>query len=165
MARYDFNKLITLAQGRRIPREQPLILASLDWAAAMLELEPGRVGEKNAPKVQALADRLMQAAKFYYHSMAHVATLPRKRGRPDHRSDAAFVFVMAMGWGSSIESEIAFRKYETPSGADIGGKERPTKFQQECNNWMSMVDPERPKPLQPAAFKQAGRWWRHRIME
>lgn len=162
MATYNFNKLIDRAKGRRIPKEQHLMLAALDWAALMLDLEPGRVGEEEAPRVQRLADYLMKAAKFYYQSMDHVATLPRRPGRPDNRSDPAFIFVMAMGYGPAIDREITFRRYKAPSAGEIGGKEQPTRFQQECNSWMEMVDPDRPKPLQPAAFKQAGLWWRHR---
>lgn len=164
MAKFDFDSLIKKSEGRRIPREQPLVLASLDHAAVMLEVEPGRVGD-DLPRVKALADQLMQAAKFYYFLMDRAATRDRKRGRESNIIDVSFIFILAMGLGPHVAGEITFRKYVVPSKADVGGKERPTKFQEHCNSWMALVDPERSEPIQAAAYKAAGRHWRRRVRD
>lgn len=158
-----FQDWIDEVSGRRVPQQQRLlVLHSQDLAAEILKLKPGHVTDEVAPKADHVALYLMKAAVLYYHSMEHNALRQRAPGRQPNHTDVAFIFVVAMGVGPNLTQELTFRNYRLPSGHDTGGKERPTKFQGICNDWMALVDPERPKPLQPAAFKTAGRYWRMR---
>lgn len=155
------KQTIKVADGRRIPKEQPLFLQSLDFAAEIIGLEPGCVGSgKNNLRVKDVSNRLMAAAQAYYIAMDRAAMEQRKRGRPGVEMDVDFVFTIATGLGQNVPDELTFRNYKLPSGKDVGGKERPTRFQEICNAWMDLVDPDRAKLIQAAAFKTAGARWR-----
>lgn len=151
---FDFKSWISKVQkggkNPRIPKEQPLVLASLDFAKIV-------VGDQDFSHAKPVADELQSIAEFYYVLSDKQATKPRTRGRQLHMADIGFIFGMARLWAHKI-GPVGFRSYRNtrPNSSLRGGQEAANIFQRVCHAWMQFVDPDRPKPLQPAAFKEAG---------
>lgn len=137
--------------SRRIPRERPLVLASIDLAASILEANNCSGGA-----TMRFAEELRRVAELYYKVADLDALRPVVKGRPLNRADISFIYAMASVLKSLFPlRSITFRRYRAARRGEIGGTEEATRFQMICNDWMSFVDPERAKPLQAAAFKQA----------
>ena len=157
---YDFNRLLRPSK-RRVPEEQNLYLLALNIASVMCGFKPGCVSdsEEDLARVRYVAHELERAAGLYYKAALEEARRGPKRGRPPHWADIAFIYVMGSLW-QRVWGPVKFRKYQNAriTRGEKGGTERPTLFQDVCNKWMEFVDPERTKPLAPAAFKEAGKY-------
>jgi len=147
---YDFKKLLAVSK-RRVPDEPVgLYLYSLEFARVLLPKADSAQG-------LAVGKELQGVALFYFRVCLEQARKARlKKGRPQNKADAAFVYAMARLW-ESLWGPPKFRKYRQPRKGEIGGKEAPTGFQRVCNAWMEIVDPDRPGPLTAAAFKGASK--------
>jgi hypothetical protein len=153
---YDFNKLLRPSK-RRVPKERHLYLLSLDFASALCGLKHVGYSEQNLAWAKYVAGELERAASLYYKAALEEARRAPRRGRPPHWADIAFIYAMGFLWQRALGWPLRFRKYQNAriTKGERGGTERPTTFQHICNEWMGLVDPDRPKPLAPAAFKDA----------
>jgi hypothetical protein len=156
-----FRKLAADTAKHRVPDEEEqqdgMFLMSL-WVA-------GKLLNADSPHGYRLAVELERARNFYY-KVCLDQLRRRKRGRPQHMADIAFIYAMARTWEGIFERP-KFRKYQNAriKKHEIGGTEQPTTFQQVCNKWMEFIDPDRPRPLTAAAFKDASKHYkrlRHR---
>ena len=137
---------------RRIPKKQPLVFLSLDFAATLGGHKPGHVPDNDHERVDYLANELQRAADLYYRAADLEATRQSKRGGQQKTADIAFIYAMShifehcsgnpnFGWRS-------YSAYRTTS-------EKATVFQEFCNLWIEQVDPVRQGSLKPSSFKAA----------
>jgi hypothetical protein len=154
---YDFKKDLADAEKRaskhRIPKQRHLFLRACSFVSVLL----GKSGNvPDADLVHRLATGLYRAGNFYREVCVEQA-LRSRRGRPQHMADIGFIFAMASAYEGTW-GRPKFRKYQNAriKKGEKGGTEQPTTFQQICNIWMEIVDPDRP-PLTAAAFKDASK--------
>jgi hypothetical protein len=166
MTAIDFKNLFAQIRSfrgkHRMPEEpEGVYLLSLLFAG---ELLGDSVKEKDFPRVHQVATELQRVAGFYYKLCLEQARgHGRKAGRPQHKADIGFIYAMSRLW-EKLFGPPKFRIYQAArkKKQEIGGRERATKFQRVCNKWMQVIDPDRPRPLAPAAFKSANQYYTRR---
>lgn len=156
------------AKGRRLPKDRNLSSELFDYVARLLGFDPKRVPIEQGNRHRELSEGISIATGFYFmfSDMDAVGPVrPRQRGRPRHNIDFGFVLLMARALHDLFgEPGIRFRIYQNARKkmGEIGGTERPSLFQVLCNEWMMIIDPERPSPIKPSVFKAAGYSWQRR---
>jgi hypothetical protein len=137
------------------PLGQAPTLRAVDFASVMLGHKVGQVG--NNCRVLLLSKALCIAADRYYAAAEAELSMAR-RGRPSFRADYVFIDCMARIFRAWINrSDFGWRRFRRGYShhGSGGGREEPTAFQTFCELWLLEIDPERERPLQPAAFKNA----------